>query len=117
LVLAFVVGVFLGAADTFGGGSLFLASLLVFFTGAFLGAAVVYIGVGDGPYNRLKRNLSEAVLLFTLFHTLALSIHRKHTFTSLHFTVPATLSSVPAVRRAHFIGSRGGSDRPEKRGL
>jgi hypothetical protein len=45
LVLVFVVGAFLGAADTFGAGSLFLAFLLIFFTGAFLGAAVISVGV------------------------------------------------------------------------
>jgi hypothetical protein len=48
LVLAFVVGAFLGAADTFGAGFLLLAFLLVLFTGAFLGAAVTSVGVGLG---------------------------------------------------------------------
>ena len=47
LVLAFLVGVFLGAADTFGAGFLLLA-LLALVTGAFLGASVISVGVGLG---------------------------------------------------------------------
>jgi hypothetical protein len=48
LVLAFVVGAFLGAADTFGAGFLLLAFLLVFVSGAFLGASMTFVGVGLG---------------------------------------------------------------------
>ena len=46
LVLTFVVGAFLGAADTFAAGFLLLAFLLVLVTGAFLGASVAFVGVG-----------------------------------------------------------------------
>jgi hypothetical protein len=46
LVLAFLFGTFLGAADTFGAVFLLLAFLLVFFTGAFLWASVTSVGVG-----------------------------------------------------------------------
>ena len=45
LVLAFLVGAFLGAADTFGAGFLVLAFLLARITGAFLGASVISVGV------------------------------------------------------------------------
>jgi hypothetical protein len=48
LVLAFLVGAFLGAAGTFDAGFLFLAFRLVFVAGAFLGAAVISVGVGFG---------------------------------------------------------------------
>jgi hypothetical protein len=48
LVLVFVVGAFLGAADTFGAGFMLLAFLLVLVTGAFLGASMTFIGVGLG---------------------------------------------------------------------
>jgi hypothetical protein len=41
---------------------------------------------GDGPHNRRRTNLSRALLLVTLFHTLALSIHRERPFTSLHWS-------------------------------
>jgi hypothetical protein len=46
LVLAFLVGGFLGAAETFGAGFLLLVFLLVLFTAAFLGASVISVGVG-----------------------------------------------------------------------
>ena len=46
LVIAFLVEAFLGAADTFGGGFLHQAFLLVLVTGAFLGALVTSVGVG-----------------------------------------------------------------------
>jgi hypothetical protein len=45
-MLAFVVGAFLGAADTFGAGFLLLPILLVLLNGAFLGAEVTSVGVG-----------------------------------------------------------------------
>jgi hypothetical protein len=48
LVLAFVIGAFLGAAETFGAGFLLLAFLLVLFTAAFLGASMTFIGEGLG---------------------------------------------------------------------
>jgi hypothetical protein len=48
LVLAFVVGAFLGAADTFGAGFLVLAFLLVLVTGTFIGVSVTSVGLGLG---------------------------------------------------------------------
>jgi hypothetical protein len=48
LVLDFVIGAFLGAAETFGAGFLLLAFLLVLFTAVFLGAAVTSVGVSFG---------------------------------------------------------------------
>jgi hypothetical protein len=48
LVLAFVVGAFSGAADTFGAGFLLLAFFLFLVSGAFLGASITFVGVGLG---------------------------------------------------------------------
>jgi hypothetical protein len=45
LVLGFLVGNFLGAADTFGAGFWVLDFLLMLVTGAFLGASVTSVGV------------------------------------------------------------------------
>ena len=48
VVLAFLVGAFLEAVNTFGAGYLLLAFLLVLVTGAFLGASVISVGGGWG---------------------------------------------------------------------
>ena len=65
-MLAFLVGVFLGAADTLGAGFLHLAFFLVHVTGAFLGASVTSVGVGLGgervgpwQHDRLKAGVSS----------------------------------------------------------